>query len=110
MGGPRSATASGSHGVKVIASTYQRRGLLLGGLAEFERELIRARTGEGRKRAQARGVARLLLFPVRAHVDMPAGGCLGLDATFTLGYHDPNSQPQKAPNNATVRTWCSPLR
>ena len=28
----------------------------LAGLAEFERELIRARTGEGRKRAQARGV------------------------------------------------------
>ena len=28
----------------------------LGGLAEFERELIRARTGEGRKRAKARGV------------------------------------------------------
>src|SRR5262245_55074552 len=28
----------------------------LGGLAEFERELIRARTDEGRKRAQARGV------------------------------------------------------
>jgi DNA invertase Pin-like site-specific DNA recombinase len=29
---------------------------MLGGLAEFERELIRARTGEGRKRAKARGV------------------------------------------------------
>ena len=29
---------------------------VLGGLAEFERELIRARTGEGRKRAQAHGV------------------------------------------------------
>ena len=29
---------------------------VLGGLAEFERELIRARTGEGRKRAQARGI------------------------------------------------------
>ena len=29
---------------------------VLGGLAEFERELIRARTGEGRKRAAARGV------------------------------------------------------
>jgi DNA invertase Pin-like site-specific DNA recombinase len=29
---------------------------VLGGLAKFERELIRARTGEGRKRAQARGV------------------------------------------------------
>jgi DNA-binding NarL/FixJ family response regulator len=30
--------------------------IVLGGLAEFERELIRARTGEGRKRAKARGV------------------------------------------------------
>ena len=29
---------------------------ILAGLAEFERELIRARTGEGRKRAMARGV------------------------------------------------------
>jgi DNA invertase Pin-like site-specific DNA recombinase len=29
---------------------------VLGGLAKFERELIRARTDEGRKRAQARGV------------------------------------------------------
>ena len=29
---------------------------ILGGLAEFERELIRARTTEGRKRAKARGV------------------------------------------------------
>src|SRR4029079_1223635 len=28
----------------------------LGGLAEFERELIKARTEEGRKRAQARGI------------------------------------------------------
>jgi len=29
---------------------------VLAGLAEFERELIKARTGEGRKRAMARGV------------------------------------------------------
>jgi DNA invertase Pin-like site-specific DNA recombinase len=29
---------------------------VLGGLAEFERELIRARTGEGRKRVKERGV------------------------------------------------------
>ena len=29
---------------------------VLGGLSEFERELIRARTGEGRKHAKARGV------------------------------------------------------
>ena len=28
---------------------------VLGGLAEFERELIKARTDEGRKRAQAKG-------------------------------------------------------
>jgi DNA invertase Pin-like site-specific DNA recombinase len=28
---------------------------VLGGLAEFERELIRQRTGEGRARAKARG-------------------------------------------------------
>ena len=31
---------------------------VLGGLAEFERELIRTRTGEGRARAVARGVKR----------------------------------------------------
>ncbi|CAK0743484.1 hypothetical protein CCP3SC15_1260007 [Gammaproteobacteria bacterium] len=29
---------------------------ILGGLAEFERELIRSRTSEGRQRAKARGV------------------------------------------------------
>ncbi|OYZ89755.1 MAG: resolvase, partial [Xanthobacter sp. 17-67-6] len=29
---------------------------ILGGLAEFERELIRTRTGEGRTRAKARGI------------------------------------------------------
>ena len=28
---------------------------VLGGLAEFERELIRSRTGEGRERAKAKG-------------------------------------------------------
>jgi DNA invertase Pin-like site-specific DNA recombinase len=29
---------------------------VLGGLAEFERELIRARTGEGREHAKVKGV------------------------------------------------------
>jgi DNA invertase Pin-like site-specific DNA recombinase len=29
---------------------------VLGGLAEFERDLIRARTSEGRERARARGL------------------------------------------------------
>ena len=39
-------------------TTAQGRLMLtvLGGLAEFERELIHARTGEGRTRAKARGV------------------------------------------------------
>src|ERR1700722_9299096 len=42
---------------------------ILGGLAEFGRELIRVRTGEGRQRAKARGVAmgrrRKLTVPQR---------------------------------------------
>jgi DNA invertase Pin-like site-specific DNA recombinase len=42
------------------ADTTTARGRLvltvLGGLVEFEKELIRARTGEGRERAKARGV------------------------------------------------------
>jgi DNA invertase Pin-like site-specific DNA recombinase len=56
--------AKASAGFKSLADTWadtttpHGRLMLtvLGGLAEFERELIRARTGEGRKRAQARGV------------------------------------------------------
>jgi hypothetical protein len=39
---------------------------VLGGLAEFERELIRDRTGEGRSRAKARGV-RFGRPPKQAH-------------------------------------------
>jgi Resolvase, N terminal domain len=42
---------------------------VLGGLAEFERELIRARTSEGRARAKARGVKlgrRPKLTPIRS--------------------------------------------
>ncbi len=42
------ADTSPPHGRSMLA--------VLGGLAEFERELIRARTGEGRIRAKARGV------------------------------------------------------
>jgi DNA invertase Pin-like site-specific DNA recombinase len=37
-------------------SLTEKNDPLLGGLAEFERELIRARTGEGRERAKANGV------------------------------------------------------
>jgi DNA invertase Pin-like site-specific DNA recombinase len=45
---------------------------VLGGLAEFERDLIRARTGEGRKRAMAAGASlasprrRLPMFDCRS--------------------------------------------
>ena len=40
---------------------------VLGGLAEFERELIRARTGEGRERAKARGVKMGRPFKLTPH-------------------------------------------
>src|SRR5438045_2319295 len=40
---------------------------VLGGLAEFERELIRARTDDGRRRAQARGVRFGRPLAVTAH-------------------------------------------
>lgn len=47
LGDPWADTAS-AHGRLMLT--------VLGGLAEFERELIRARTSEGRKRAKERGV------------------------------------------------------
>src|SRR5271156_1526317 len=40
---------------------------VLGGLAEFERDLIRARTGEGRDRAKARGVKMGRPFKITKH-------------------------------------------
>ena len=40
---------------------------VLGGLAEFERELIRTRTGEGRARAKARGVHMGRPFKLNAY-------------------------------------------
>src|SRR6202140_781075 len=40
---------------------------VLGGLAEFERELIRARTGDGRARAKARGVNMGRPFKMTPH-------------------------------------------
>jgi DNA invertase Pin-like site-specific DNA recombinase len=53
------------------ADTTTSRGRLmltvLGGLAEFERDLIRARTGEGRERARARGVKMGRPFKLTDH-------------------------------------------
>jgi DNA invertase Pin-like site-specific DNA recombinase len=40
---------------------------VLGGLAEYERELISARTGEGRERAKARGVKMGPKFKLNPH-------------------------------------------
>ena len=59
-----------------LADTTSPHGRLmltvLGGLAEFERELIRARTGEGRKRAQERGVKFGRPRPRKVSRDTPA--------------------------------------
>jgi len=46
---------------------------VLGGLAQFERELIRARTGEGRKLAKARGVKMGRKPKLTAHQQREAG-------------------------------------
>jgi len=53
---------------------------VLGGLADFERDLIRARTGEGRKRAQERRQVRLA---AEAHPTSTAGGsCSAMPVPF----------------------------
>jgi len=57
-------TTSASDGSRPLGDTWADTTIahcrlmltVLGGLAEFERELIRVRTGEGRTRAKARGV------------------------------------------------------
>jgi DNA invertase Pin-like site-specific DNA recombinase len=47
---------------------------VLGGLAEFERELIKSRTGEGRARAKARGVHMGAPFKLTHHQRLEALG------------------------------------
>jgi DNA invertase Pin-like site-specific DNA recombinase len=46
----------GRPGAGELFAEFPLRFTVLGGLAEFERELILARTGDGRRRAKARGV------------------------------------------------------
>ena len=63
---------------------------VLGGLAEFERELIRARTGEGRKRAKERGVRfgrppKLNVHQRREALDRLAAGETQADIARTFG-------------------------
>jgi resolvase-like protein len=57
---------------------------VLGGLAEFERELIRARTGEGRARAKARGQSLGRPFKLTPHQRSEAIGQLGSHPRQTL--------------------------
>jgi DNA invertase Pin-like site-specific DNA recombinase len=67
---------------------------ILGGLAEFERELIRARTGEGRKRAKARGVKFGRPRKLTAHqreeaLQRLAQGALQADVARSYGVSEP---------------------
>jgi DNA invertase Pin-like site-specific DNA recombinase len=62
---------------------------VLGGLAEFERELIRARTADGRDRAKARGVhmgrpAKLTLHQQREALERRANGETLVDIARTF--------------------------
>jgi DNA invertase Pin-like site-specific DNA recombinase len=66
---------------------------VLGGLAEFERELIRARTGEGRKRAKERGVLfgrppKLTHFQRQEALQRLAAGETQADVARTYGVSD----------------------
>jgi hypothetical protein len=63
---------------------------ILGGLAEFERTLIRARTGEGRERAKARGVRfgrpkKLFPHQRREAIERVSAGEAGAEVARTFG-------------------------
>jgi len=67
---------------------------VLGGLAEFERELIRARTGEGRKRAQERGVRfgrprKLTSHQRQEVIQRLSEGAVQADLARTYGVSEP---------------------
>jgi DNA invertase Pin-like site-specific DNA recombinase len=63
---------------------------MLGGLVEFERELIKARTGEGRARAKAKGVhmgrpPKLTAHQRREAIERRAAGEPLMDIARTYG-------------------------
>ena len=79
------------------------RGPALGGLAEFERELIRARTGEGRKRAKERGVkvgrpAKLTAHQRREAMQRLADGAVQADLARSYGVSQATISRLAAPN------------
>jgi len=65
---------------------------VLGGLADFERDLIAARTGEGRKRAQERRQVRLA---AEAHPTSTAGGSCSAMAVPFRGRTSPFRLPYR---------------
>jgi hypothetical protein len=71
---------------------------VLSGLAEFERELIRARTGEGRSRAKARGVRfgrppKLTAHQRQEAFQRLANGEMQADIARTYAVHPLRSRP-----------------
>jgi DNA invertase Pin-like site-specific DNA recombinase len=82
---------------------------VLGGLAEFERELIRVRTGEGRVRAKARGVHLGRPFKLNRHQQREAiarreAGEALTDIARTFGVHHTTIGRLRAQGNATFNS------
>ena len=107
--GTKSSPGTGSRRQKRgdMAKSYRHRrrwrGPALGGLAEFERELIRARTGEGRKRAKERGVkfgrpAKLTAHQRREAMQRLADGAVQADLARSYGVSQATISRLAAPN------------
>jgi DNA invertase Pin-like site-specific DNA recombinase len=76
---------------------------VLGGLAEFERELIHARTDDGRKRAKARGVkfgrpAKLTAHQRQEAIQRLAGGAVQADLARSYGVSQTTISRLSAPS------------
>jgi len=76
---------------------------VLGGLAEFERELIKARTAEGRARARAQGVrfGRKPKLTPHQRQDPASRGRRG------AGRHRPDLQRESLDDQPTLRAPCA---
>ena len=90
-----------------MAKSYRHRrrwrGPALGGLAEIARELIRARTGEGRTRAKERGVkfgrpAKLTAHQRREAMQRLADGAVQADLARSYGVSQATISRLAAPN------------
>jgi DNA invertase Pin-like site-specific DNA recombinase len=94
--------------------------IILGGLAEFERDLIRTRTGEGRARAQARGVRlgrkpTLTVHQQREAFQRRAHGEAGADIARSHNVHHSTISrltrpPERPQRGGTCARLCSGAR